>query len=34
LNERVKVDDLAVLSAIYRGILERLLLPSRPTEGA
>jgi succinyl-diaminopimelate desuccinylase len=34
LNERVKVDDLAVLSAIYRGILERLLLPSRPMEGA
>ncbi len=29
LNERVRIDDLAPLAAIYRGILERLLLPSR-----
>ena len=27
LNERVKIDDLAALSVIYRGLLERLLLP-------
>jgi succinyl-diaminopimelate desuccinylase len=31
LNERVKVADLAALSAIYRGILERLLV-GRPRE--
>jgi succinyl-diaminopimelate desuccinylase len=29
LNERVKVADLAALSAIYRGILERLLVAER-----
>src|SRR6185369_3723088 len=27
LNERVKIDDLAALSVIYRALLERLLLP-------
>ena len=31
LNERVRIEDLAALSAIYRGILERLLLPDRAT---
>ena len=30
LNERVRIVDLASLSAIYRGILERLLLPTPP----
>jgi succinyl-diaminopimelate desuccinylase len=30
LNERVRVDDLASLAAIYRGIVERLLLFPRP----
>ena len=34
LNERVRIDDLAVLSAIYRGILERLLPPGGRTAGA
>ncbi len=34
LNERVRIDDLAVLSAIYRGILERLLPPGGQTAGA
>jgi succinyl-diaminopimelate desuccinylase len=31
LNERVKIDDLGALSAIYRGILERLLVAGRAT---
>jgi len=30
LNERVRIDDLALLAAIYRGIVERLLLPGSP----
>jgi succinyl-diaminopimelate desuccinylase len=34
LNERVKVADLAALSAIYRGILERLLISPSRREGA
>ena len=29
LDERVKVADLAALSAIYRGVLERLLVAER-----
>ena len=33
LNERVRIDDLAALSAIYRGILERLLPPGRRMAG-
>ncbi len=31
LNERVLIADLEPLSAIYRGILERLLLPTEPS---
>jgi succinyl-diaminopimelate desuccinylase len=30
LNERVRIADLALLSRIYRGILERLLVPGAP----
>jgi succinyl-diaminopimelate desuccinylase len=31
LNERVRIDDLPSLAAIYRRIVERLLLPARGT---
>ena len=31
VNERVAVDELEPLARIYRGVLERLLLPSSPT---
>jgi succinyl-diaminopimelate desuccinylase len=30
LNERVRIADLALLSRIYRGILQRLLIPAAP----